>query len=630
MKITFTEDDLNKDFSELGYEKVQPDVTSPKITFSEQDVNPTKPRGMLTEAVGSFGAGINQALGAPVNLFAAGLNALGANIQNPVGGSNWLNQMTGGWKPEGMIGTYAQAAGEELPLMLAGPMAKAAKTGAGILKATKPMLPSAAGAAFGAGTAREFFPDSPMTELGLTALGGAAPAARTLAGGLLGPTAERLSRVQPDIPFGDTISGVSKSLAAGLTPADDFMKRAEFNYVKAVRPSISGKTTTKDYKDYLNKAGQALKSIVYHHRDVNKPMPDDLMTFSEAVQDTRRAVFDKYSKMSGTAETQGLVVDITPVLTDLENIRKSKALADWDKRALAHVDDLIDTIKTRRTYTPKEAEEAIAVINGQLEDYYKSRGSQYSKNAAGITDTVVRFMRAALDEAVEKAAGDGYQNLKNEYGALRTIEKDVINRAIVDARKANVSLLDFSDMFSASKGVYAAAKLDPAGAAAAGTIFGVKQGMKHLNDPNRMVKKMFKGLDKNLAPKEQWTGIPGAEERFTMKPYEGEVTNERGLVTTGRSRQQTVDADYRPVTPLGTTPRAGLLESPSNKAAVQLPWNPQNRPGGIANRTVTAGPTVQEQAKFDWDSVLRDLVEKTGMSSIEARDHLLRMIKEGK
>jgi len=71
-------------------------------------------------------------------------------------------------------------------------------------------------------------------------------------------------------------------------------------------------------------------------------------------------------------------------------------------------------------------------------------------------------LRRALDTAVENS---GYMELRRDYGALREIEKEVSNRALVDARKNTKGLLDFTDIYTAAEMARAIGSMSPGGAA---------------------------------------------------------------------------------------------------------------------------------------------------------------------
>jgi hypothetical protein len=104
---------------------------------------------------------------------------------------------------------------------------------------------------------------------------------------------------------------------------------------------------------------------------------------------------------------------------------------------------------------------------------------------------VVNKLRSSLDGVIDQATGADYQGLKNTYGALKTIERDVNRRAIVDARKNIRGLIDFSDIFSGSQVVHGIMAMNPSVVAAGFTAKMISNTIKWINDPNRIVKNMF-------------------------------------------------------------------------------------------------------------------------------------------
>ena len=110
-------------------------------------------------------------------------------------------------------------------------------------------------------------------------------------------------------------------------------------------------------------------------------------------------------------------------------------------------------------------------------------------------------MRRSLDNAIENATGAGYSDLKKAYGSLKSIERDVNRRSVVDARKNTKGLIDFTDVFTHTTAVHGILSLNPAivGASVAGK--GTKMLYKLKTDPNRIVKNMFTETEKLMKKK---------------------------------------------------------------------------------------------------------------------------------
>jgi hypothetical protein len=98
-----------------------------------------------------------------------------------------------------------------------------------------------------------------------------------------------------------------------------------------------------------------------------------------------------------------------------------------------------------------------------------------------------------LDTAVEKAVGPGYQKLKNLYGSLRTLENDVVKRAVVHGRQ-NVGgglMGSIGDVVSAEEVIRGLVHLNPASMAIGAGVKGTTTLAKYLRNPNRAVKRLF-------------------------------------------------------------------------------------------------------------------------------------------
>lgn len=482
------------------------------------------------------------------------------------------------YRPSTATGRFSEAAGEQIggamPFM-GGTAVNLARKGQPIMNALSPMLQSATGAGIGAGTVRAIAPDSPKSELAASILGGFAPNPRTLAGALTGTLSERLENKMPR---------TARFLAEKTKNTDAQLGKM---YVTAIRPSVSGKGSYSDIIKNKDNAVGAIKQIVNISRELQRPVPTNLDEFSEMIEVARQRVFSKYNDLSKQTGEKGAMIPVNRLADDLEDMAANK-LAKYGKGAVGHARELANQLRTDVAFTPEEAERLIAIWNNQLKAYYTNKSGSLTETTAGITDAAARYLRATLDDAIERFTGPGYQQLKNQYGQLRSIEKDVINRTMVDARKAPAGLLDFSDMFSASKAVYAASKLDPAGAAAAGTLLGVKKHLKAINDPNRLVKNMFRQAEKIVPEQPVFAGPAERELGWTTNARQPDgVTQPRDITPKGPVRDTSppiIEGEYRDVTPLPGNPRAGLLESPRMPNVQQAPWNPVNTPGAVANR----------------------------------------------
>jgi hypothetical protein len=275
---------------------------------------------------------------------------------------------------------------------------------------------------------------------------------------------------------------------------------------KGVRPSVSGKGTAAQNDIYQQNAIRGVKKIVENKQNLElvdefgdlKPgkVPETLHEFSHAIEQTKRQVFQKYSALSKEAGEAGATVDLTSIADELDDVAKNPIVNDLHSEVAKYAETRANIFRTRGAYTPEQAEDAIAHLNKSLEAFYKNP-SYETASKASIDAMTVNKMREGLDNVIESTTAPGYQELKRDYGALKSIEKDVVHRAIVDARKNAKGLVDFTDVFSGSDVVSGLLKLDPTSIAAGATKRAIASYIKFRNNPNTAIKQLFQGVEKS-------------------------------------------------------------------------------------------------------------------------------------
>lgn len=295
------------------------------------------------------------------------------------------------------------------------------------------------------------------------------------------------------------VGGVSKA-EKGLGGAIDA------GIEKGIRPSVVGKKTALQVEQYKNRAREAVKTIVKNKDKINikdefgeivNGLPKNLDQFSQAIEQTKEAIYKKYSKLAKQAGEAGADIDLTPIAKELGGLVKSPVLQDIAPEVVNYAKKRGASLLKRGRYTAEQAQEAIKQLNSSLEAFYKNPSyGDFSK--LQIDALIVNNMRKTLDSTIESAVGKGYQGLKNMYGSLKAIEKDVSKRAIVDARKNAKGLIDFTDIFSAGDIIAGVATMNPAQIGKGAFQKAIATLYKMKNDPNRIIKKMFEGAEKSL------------------------------------------------------------------------------------------------------------------------------------
>lgn len=311
------------------------------------------------------------------------------------------------------------------------------------------------------------------------------------------------------------VLGGYKAIKSGKAPIEAETKKIIRRGVeKAVRPSVAGKKTRAQIKDYYNKAAAAVEEIVSNKDNLNlvdeygskvDGLPNTLDQFSQAIEKTKHDIFKEYDSLAKQANDSGVTVNLTETAKKLEDISNNKILKDLSPETIEYAQKRADVLKGSRVYTAVETQEAIQFLNQTLEKFYRDPGPA-QKGQALVDSLIANDLRKQLDNAIERSTGSEYQALKSKYGALKTIEKEVNHRAIVDARKNNKGLLDFSDVFTGGQVIGGMLRTDPATSIVGAAGKGIASYYKLLNDPNKIVKTMFKDVEKQMAKKERTGG----------------------------------------------------------------------------------------------------------------------------
>jgi len=268
---------------------------------------------------------------------------------------------------------------------------------------------------------------------------------------------------------------------------------------KGIKPSLTGsKKTLSGMEKWKQDARQAVDTIIENENNLKlvdefgegvEGLPQNLKQFSDSIDQTKKGIFKQYDELAKEATGKGSKLDLKDVGSELDKVVKNKVLQTERPEIVKYAKEKIKRY-SKVSYSPDEAQEAIKILNQSLESFYRNP-SYDSASKAYIDALVVNNMRKNLDELITNATGSEYQALRNQYAALKSIEKDVVHRTLVDAKKSSKGLIDFTDIFSGGEAVAGILSLNPSLLAKAATQKAIKEWFKFMNDPNTIIKNMF-------------------------------------------------------------------------------------------------------------------------------------------
>lgn len=274
---------------------------------------------------------------------------------------------------------------------------------------------------------------------------------------------------------------------------------------KGIKPTVSGRTRSfSQVKRAKEQSQEAVKTIIENKKGLKlssgNDVPQSLSDFAEATEQTKKVIYKQYSDLALEAGERGAIVDVKPYAQSVRKSANSKSVKTRNPSLSKAMNEFADRIEETGNLTPLEADEVIKGANTRTDSWMKTR-TVADADAVGIEAKATETLRKSLDSAIEGTTGKPFQVLKNRYGALKSIEKDINKRVIIDGRKNIKGFFDLPDVFSTGQIARGLLRLNPGD-----IIQGVVQKsagkyFKHLNDPNTKINNMFKTVDRLHEPR---------------------------------------------------------------------------------------------------------------------------------
>lgn len=298
----------------------------------------------------------------------------------------------------------------------------------------------------------------------------------------------------------------AETISTVMTPSEKSLEsKILTTFQKGVKPSIAGKKTTANVAQYKDNVISGVKTIKENAPNLTfttdsgeaiiGQTPKTLQQFSDAIEQTKKSVFAKYDELAKKAGSAGVAVDVAPIARELDTVINDKALSITNPRAIQYAKDLQDRLIKTGKLDAVTAQDVIQQYNKSLEAFYRNPSYDTASQAA-IDAAVANNMRKVLDNGITGLTGTEYGALKKQYGALKSIEQDVIKATLRDARKNTKGLIDFTDILSGSQLTHGLLTMNPATISSGLVSKGIATIHKTLNDPNRAISKMFDAASK--------------------------------------------------------------------------------------------------------------------------------------
>ncbi len=279
------------------------------------------------------------------------------------------------------------------------------------------------------------------------------------------------------------------------------------DYNRAIKPSIVGKSTAGQIEMANSKVVNGLKAIADNKASlefvdnegnlIKGQVPRSVDQLSQSIEQTKRTIYDKYDALAKQAGQQGVTINAPLIAKELEAVVKDRAFQLTNPKAVQYAQDTMDRFKAAGQLDAKTAQDVIQHYNSSLKAFYRNPNYDTASQAS-IDSMIANKLRSELDNGITGATGEQYQALKNQYGALSSMEKDVARRAAVWGRQNAVSLPNnLANIASGAELVRGLARLNPTDLVVSGAIKGIQKYMQYLNNPDNGISRIFSQIEKS-------------------------------------------------------------------------------------------------------------------------------------
>lgn len=284
-------------------------------------------------------------------------------------------------------------------------------------------------------------------------------------------------------------------IGADYNPAVNESILAAHNYIaKPTASQFKGKPGNIDnYNKKIIEGYKVLNDMV----GTNKPrsLQDALDASSDALND----IYGAYTSQAKNASLEGAKIDIGKVGKQaLDPIINNPQAKTYSKSLIPQVKDIIASLENRGNISIEEAQKDVEALSSDVGKYLRS-GSVDDQNMGAVKLALSQAIRKKADSTIEETLGrGGYQDLRNKYSAVRTLQEGLTKSAAQQMKQPGgishpildvMSGVDLgSALIKASTGDFVGAGKD---ALSALLLQGVKKGRDVLVSPDRKIQNIF-------------------------------------------------------------------------------------------------------------------------------------------
>ena len=283
---------------------------------------------------------------------------------------------------------------------------------------------------------------------------------------------------------------------------------------QGIRPSSTGERTRSDFaaKKFTSDSASAVKDIVQNKgvleftddtgNVVKGQLPENLKETASAMNQRMKTLADEWTTLAKKSGADGNVIETKPMVKKLNAMLDDEVFMTEHPGDYAKVKSIRDGLVLRGKMKPTEALDKVQEWNADLKGNYKTGFKYGSNRAANVVKEMNDELRDNLSTVIENSTGKEFQALRSQWGAYKSLIKDVQHRVNVSGRQSPKGIWSFLDAAGNAE-IMGGAGATITGAPQVGLPMmfkgaALKVGRRIIgkaNDPNEIVKNMFSRVD---------------------------------------------------------------------------------------------------------------------------------------
>lgn len=286
-------------------------------------------------------------------------------------------------------------------------------------------------------------------------------------------------------------------------------------YNAIVQPTQGKFTSPAKLNSYNTQAVSAMKTIndwsdITGVNLTNKSMgmvpTSNRSDLLDAVQKTKQAIWDNVDSTAKNASMAGATVDMGKVAGDIiAPLLQNPSILRQRPDLIPFLNSTLKTYSDSGNISIDEAQSDLKILNDDIGKYMRSSNPN-DASVGAVKLAISQNMRGQMDIAIEDHLGQtGYQQLRNQYGALSSVESDITKAAARQAKGPTGlahPMLDVMSGVDVGKALINAVSGNPVGAAKeaglAGIYQAVKGGIDYMRSPDVKIAGMFNNINRNI------------------------------------------------------------------------------------------------------------------------------------